>query len=88
MDGHRDRRSGGLTTDRYVQAVEVKPLRGVGVVHHVTSDLMDPDSEMGKTVFEEYAVGKYGNTLSRGIRYVAEEGLEDSQERPFACQRR
>ena len=53
----------GLSSDRYVQAVEVKPLTGSKVVHHVTSQLVDPDSETGRTVFEEYAVGKYGNTF-------------------------
>lgn len=66
----------GLTTDRYVQAVEIKPLRGVGVVHHVTSDLIDPDSETGKTVFEEYAVGKYGNTFPEGSGMLLKKGAK------------
>jgi hypothetical protein len=66
----------GLTADRYVQAVEVKPLRGVGVVHHVTSNLIDPDSEMGKTVFEEYAVGKYGNTFPDGSGMLLKKGAK------------
>jgi hypothetical protein len=62
-----------LTEDRYVQAVEVKPLRGSKVVHHVTSQLVD-DSETGSTVFEEYAVGKYGNTFPEGSGMLLKKG--------------
>ena len=41
----------GLTEDRYVQAVEVKPLKGSKVVHHVTSQLIDENSETGSVTY-------------------------------------
>ncbi len=64
----------GLTEDRYLQAVEIKPLSGSRVVHHVTSQLIDEASEMGSTVFEEYAVGKYGNTFPNGTGMLMRKG--------------
>lgn len=64
-----------LTEDRYVQAVEIKPLRGSRVVHHVTSQLVD-DSEMGSTVFEEYAVGKYGDVFPDGSGLLLKKGTK------------
>ena len=35
----------GLTANRYIQAMEIKPIKGVKVVHHVESSLIDPDDE-------------------------------------------
>lgn len=64
----------GLTEDRYLEAVEIKPLEGARVVHHVTSQLIDESSETGSTVFEEYAVGKYGNTFPEGTGMLLKKG--------------
>ncbi len=55
----------GLKTNRYIQAMEIKPIKGVKVVHHVESTLIDPDDEgpLGRQHLEEYAVGKYGDSF-------------------------
>jgi hypothetical protein len=58
----------GLTSDRYVTAVEMKPFSGSKVVHHASSSILDTDSdEGGKTSFAEYAVGKYGDKFPEGV---------------------
>ena len=58
----------GLTSDRYVTAVEMKPFAGATVLHHASSSIIDPESEEGgKTSFAEYAVGKYGDKFPEGV---------------------
>ena len=70
----------GLKTDRYVTAVEIKPIKGVKVIHHVTSTLAEPDDEeaiatmKGTSNLEEYAVGKYGNTFPEGSAMLLKAG--------------
>lgn len=56
----------GLTSDRYVQAVEIKPISGAKVVHHANSEIINPDSETGTTPFASYSLGKYGDTFPDG----------------------
>ncbi len=53
----------GLKTTRYIQAMEIKPIKGVKVIHHVESSLLDPDDDSvaSRQHLEEYAVGKYGD---------------------------
>jgi hypothetical protein len=55
----------GVKSNRYIQAMEIKPVKGVKVVHHVESSLIDPDdeSQAGRQHLEEYAVGKFGDAF-------------------------
>lgn len=58
----------GLKTDRYIKAVEVKPLKGIPVVHHAVSYTMVAD-ETGvedRGLLEEFAVGKFGDIFPEG----------------------
>ena len=72
----------GLKTDRYVTAVEIKPIKGVKVIHHVTSTLAEPDDEeamatmKGTSNLEEYAVGKYGNSFPEGTAMLLRVGAK------------
>jgi hypothetical protein len=53
----------GIKINRYIQAVEVKPIKGVSVVHHAVATLHF-DDEQGieqQSLLEEYAVGKFGD---------------------------
>lgn len=58
----------GLTSDRYIQAIEIKPIKGVRVIHHVESSLIESDADgpAARTHLEEYAVGKYGDSFPEG----------------------
>ena len=58
----------GLKTDRYIQAVEVKPIKGTAVVHHAVSYVHTPDGQGGEErgLLEEYAVGKFGDIFPEG----------------------
>ena len=53
----------GLTTDRYIQAVEVKPdANSLEVVHHAVTTMTEFDEDLAKGNFlNEYAVGKNGD---------------------------
>jgi hypothetical protein len=55
----------GVKSNRYIQAMEIKPVKGVKVVHHVESSLIDPEDESlaGRQHLEEYAVGKFGDAF-------------------------
>ncbi|MBZ5611922.1 MAG: hypothetical protein LAP38_26980 [Acidobacteriia bacterium] len=66
----------GLKTNRYIQAMEIKPIKGVKVVHHVESTLIDPDDESpaGRQHLEEYAVGKYGDSFPEGTGMLLKPG--------------
>ena len=70
----------GLKTDRYVTAIEIKPIKGFQVIHHATSTLADPDDEeaigtmKGTSNLEEYAVGKYGNIFPEGTAMLLKTG--------------
>ena len=50
----------GLTADRYVTAVEIKPFSGSRVLHHAASQIVDPDSgdSAANNSCFEYAVGE------------------------------
>jgi hypothetical protein len=52
-----------ITTDRYIQAVEVKPISGPKVIHHAVSQMqwMDEHGAEQQSLLEEYAVGKFGD---------------------------
>src|SRR5262249_44480575 len=55
----------GLKTDRYIQAIEVKPLMGANVVHHAVSNSRWEDEQGNEQqgLLEEYAVGKFGEVF-------------------------
>jgi mono/diheme cytochrome c family protein len=62
----------GLTEDRFIQAFEVKPIKGHRVIHHAGGSLISPD---GKTSFlEAYGIGKNGNTLDEGTGILIRAG--------------
>ena len=55
-----------IKTDRYIQAIEVKPLKGAKAVHHAVAESRF-ENEQGNEqvgVLEEYAVGKFGDILT------------------------
>jgi hypothetical protein len=66
----------GLKTTRYIQAMEIKPIKGVKVIHHVESSLIDPDDDSvaARQHLEEYAVGKYGDTFPEGAGMMVKPG--------------
>jgi len=66
----------GIKSDRYIQAMEVKPIKGVKVVHHVESSLLDPDdeSQAARQHLEEYAVGKFGDVFPEGTGMLMKQG--------------
>jgi hypothetical protein len=69
----------GLKSDRYIAAMEIKPIRGVKVLHHVESSLVEPDEAgamQGKIHLEEYAVGKFGDTFPEGTGMLLKVGAK------------
>jgi hypothetical protein len=64
----------GLTADRYVQAVEIKPISGARVVHHANSEVINPEAEMGTTPFASYSIGKYGDSFPDGSGLLLRKG--------------
>ena len=66
----------GLKTTRYIQAMEIKPIKGVKVIHHVESSLIEPDEEDAATRqhLEEFAVGKYGDVFPEGTGMMVKPG--------------
>jgi hypothetical protein len=67
----------GLKTDRYIAAMEIKPIRGTKVLHHVESSLVEPEDAgamQGKIHLEEYAVGKFGDTFPEGTGMLLKAG--------------
>jgi len=69
----------GLKSDRYIAAMEIKPIRGVKVLHHVESSLVEPDEAgamQGKIHLEEYAVGKFGDIFPEGTGMLLKVGAK------------
>ena len=67
----------GLKSDRYIAAMEIKPIRGAKVLHHVESSLVEPEEAgamQGKIHLEEYAVGKFGDTFPEGTGMLLKTG--------------
>ena len=54
----------GLTEDRYIQAVELKPTKGFKVVHHMGANLIYPDGT--DTFLEADGVGGNGHSFEEG----------------------
>ncbi len=68
----------GLKTDRYIQAVEVKPLKGAKVVHHAVAQtrLEDAEGNDEQGLLEEYAVGKFGDIFPEGTGRLMKAGTQ------------
>jgi hypothetical protein len=68
----------GIKINRYIQAVEVKPIKGVSVVHHAVATLHF-DDEQGieqQSLLEEYAVGKFGDIYADNTGRVMPAGAK------------
>jgi hypothetical protein len=62
-----------LTEDRYIQAVETKPIgAGRRVVHHGGTYVVQPDGT--REVLSEFAVGKYGDIYPEGAARLLKAG--------------
>lgn len=68
----------GVKSNRYIQAMEIKPLKGVKVVHHVESSLIDPEdeSQAARQHLEEYAVGKFGDAFPEDTGMLLKPGAK------------
>jgi hypothetical protein len=71
----------GLIEDRYIRAIEVRPLKGFRAVHHVTTamkhpeDLDDGDNVQG-TFLNEYALGKNADIFPDGAARLIKAGTK------------
>lgn len=68
----------GLTTDRYIKAVEVKPAPdSLEVVHHVVTTMTEFDETLAKGNFlNEYAVGKNGDIFDDNTGRLIKAGTQ------------
>ena len=66
----------GLTEDRYIKAVEIKPgpASGIRVVHHAVASLITPDGSPSGGTLVEYAVGKNGDIYPDGSARLIKAG--------------
>jgi len=74
-----------LTEDRWIQGVEIKPLKGFRVVHHAATSLIAPDNSgelvagdggVQGTFLNEYAVGKNGDLFPDGSARLIKAGTK------------
>ena len=67
----------GLTEDRWIKAMEVKP-GNRRIVHHVVAYAIEPDAPEGTpaggVLLHEYAVGKYGDTFNENTGRLLKAG--------------
>jgi hypothetical protein len=67
----------GLTEDRYIKAVEAKPLPAARrVVHHAVETLVYEDGSSGGGTLVEYAVGKNGDVFPEGSGKLMKAGAK------------
>lgn len=66
----------GLTEDRWIKAVEVKPGPGsaIRVVHHAVASIITPDGSPSGGTLVEYAVGKNGDIYPEGAGRLLKAG--------------
>jgi hypothetical protein len=64
----------GLTQDRYIKAVEIKPIKGVKTTHHADALMAEPDDEDASGFLVEYAVGKGGDIFPEGTGRLIKAG--------------
>jgi hypothetical protein len=70
-----------LTEDRYIQAIETKPIKGFKVVHHAVTSMKNdddppPDTRLDTqgTFLNEYALGKNGDVFPEGAARLIKAG--------------
>jgi hypothetical protein len=82
----------GFTEDRYVQAVQIVPLKGYNVVHHIRTSIVEPDAatrhsgqldgnvqlEVGEqgVFLNEYAIGKGADVFPEGSGRLIKAGTK------------
>src|SRR5215472_3925682 len=71
----------GLREDRYIRAIEVKPIKGFKVVHHVTTSMkQEDDADGGDNVqgvfLNEYALGKNADVFPDGAGRLIKAGTK------------
>jgi hypothetical protein len=71
----------GVTEDRYIRAIEVKPIKGFRVVHHVTTSMKheddgDGDDNVQGTFLNEYALGKNADVFPEGAGRLVKAGTK------------
>ncbi len=64
----------GLTEDRYIKAVEVKPTKGFRAIHHLGATLVYPDG--GQALIQAYGIGKNGNIFDEGSGRLIKAGTK------------
>jgi len=74
-----------LTEDRYIQAIETKPIKGFKVVHHAVTSMKNdddppPDTRVDAqgTFLNEYALGKNGDVFPEGAARLIKAGTRIS----------
>jgi hypothetical protein len=72
----------GLTEDRYIRGIEVRPLKGFRAVHHVTTsmkhddDADDSGDNVQGTFLNEYALGKNADVFPDGAGRLIKAGTK------------
>jgi len=72
----------GLTEDRYIQGIEVKPIKGFRAVHHVTTSMKHEDDaddggdNVQGTFLNEYALGKNADLFPEGAGRLMKAGTK------------
>jgi len=71
----------GLTEDRYIKGIEIKPIKGFRSVHHATTSMKhDDDSDGGDNVqgvfLNEYALGKNADMFPDGAGRLIKAGTK------------
>ena len=64
----------GLSEDRYIKAVEVKPTKGGRAIHHLGVTLMYPDG--GQAMIQAYGQGKNGDIFEEGSGRLIKAGTK------------
>ena len=72
-----------LTEDRYIRAIETKPIKGYKVVHHAVTSMKDDDDppadariDRQGTFLNEYALGKNGDVFPEGAARLIKAGTK------------
>ena len=71
----------GLTEDRYIKGIEIKPVKGFRAVHHATTSMKhDDDPDSGDNVqgvfLNEYALGKNADVFPDGAGRLIKAGTK------------
>jgi hypothetical protein len=71
----------GLTEDRYISGIEVRPLKGFRAIHHVTTSMKhEDDADDGDNVqgafLNEYALGKNADLFPEGAGRLIKAGTK------------